>query len=125
LEVTYINHIVQGEGWNGLETIGEMFPDVAWRQQRSFLPPPESILWKASFPLPDQLGRLHVAVRHAIRRHDSKPVLLCELTARGTPSTIEERALREWLLLGREWIVRGFADLTGADVQKNIWRRRA
>jgi len=124
LEMTYINHIVLGEGWDGTGTIGRVFPDLVWRPQRSFLPPPESMAWKSSFTLPDALGRLHVSIRHAVRRTDMKPVLLAELTARGVPSSVDDHALRDWFHLGREWIVRGFADLTDERVQKEIWERK-
>jgi uncharacterized protein (TIGR04255 family) len=124
LEVTYINHILQGEGWDGTATIGGVFPDLSWRGQRSFLPSPESVAWKTSFLLPENLARLHVSVRHALRRSDMKPVLLCELTVRGVPSILDESAIRDWFHLGREWIVRGFADLTGEGVQRDIWRRK-
>jgi len=109
LEVTYINHIVQGEGWDGLETISQVFPDIGWRAQRSFLPSPESVAWKASFAMPDAVGRLHASVRHATRRSDMRPVLLCELTVRGIPNTLDADAIRDWFHLGREWIVLGYA----------------
>jgi uncharacterized protein (TIGR04255 family) len=124
LEVTYINHIVQGESWDGLGSTGRIFPDIGWRTQRSFLPSPESVAWKTSFLLPNQFGRLHVSVRSAIRRSDMRPVLLCELTARGIPNAVDESALREWFQLGREWIVRGFSDLTDEKVQTDIWKRK-
>ena len=124
LELTYINHIVQGEGWDGPATIGQVFPDLAWRTQRSFLPPPESVGWKIRFALPIASSRLHASVRHAVRRRDMKPVLLCELTARGLPGSLDADAIREWFHLGREWIVRGFADLTHERVQKEIWKRK-
>ncbi len=124
LEVTYINHIVQGEGWDGVATIGHVFPDVEWRTQRSFLPTPESATWKLSFLMPGLSGRLHVSVRHALRRRDMKPVLLCELTARGVPRSLDDDAIREWFQQGREWIVRGFADLTHERIQKEFWKRK-
>lgn len=124
LEITYINHIVQGEGWDGTATIGQVFPDLAWRTQRSFLPPPESAAWKISFALPSGSSRLHASIRHAVRRRDMKPVLLCELTARGLPGSLDADAIREWFHLGREWIVRGFADLTHERVQREIWKRK-
>ena len=124
LEVTYINHIVQGEGWERLEAIGQVFPDIAWRTKRSFLPAPESAVWKTSFIMPEEIGRFHVSVRHAIRRADMKPVLLCELTARGVPNSLDDDAIRNWFQLGREWIVRGFADLTHERIQKETWRRK-
>ena len=125
LEVTYINHIVQGNGWSGLGAIGEVFPDFHWRDERSFLHSPESLAWKATFALPKECGRLHVSLRHALRRDDGKPVLLCDLTARGIPKARDSDAIRAWFHLGREWIVRGFADLTSEHVQKEIWRRIA
>lgn len=124
LEITYINHIVQGKGWGGIETIGQVFPDIGWRVQRSFLPPPESVAWKASFAMPGNVGRLHASVRPAIRRRDDIAVLLCELTVRGVPSSTGNSAIREWFSLSREWIVRGFADLTHEQVQEKIWKRK-
>ena len=125
LEVTYINHIVLDEGWSGLGATGEVFPDLSWRKKRSFLGIPESIAWKANFAMPDESGRLHVSLRHALRREDRKPVLLCELTARGMPKTSDSDAIRDWFHLGREWIVRGFADLTSEHVQEEIWQKKS
>ncbi|MCG3125777.1 MAG: hypothetical protein CHACPFDD_00604 [Phycisphaerae bacterium] len=125
LEVTYINHVVQGEGWDGMDTIGGVFPDIGWRTPRSFLPTLESVNWTASFALPETTGRLHASVRHAVRRRDSRAVLLCELTARGLPRRLDHDSVRNWFQLGREWIVRGFADLTGERIQTEIWKRRS
>lgn len=124
LEITYINHIVQDGGSEGLGAIGQVFPDIAWRALRSFLPTPESVAWKASFAMPDAAGRLHASVRHAVRRHDMQHVLLCDLTARGVPSSLDDDAIRDWFHLGREWVVRGFADLADETVQKEIWKRK-
>ena len=100
-----------------------MCSDLAWRTKRSFLESPESVAWKASFLLPEKVGRLHVSVRHAIRKSDKTPVLLCDLTARGIPKAVDEESIRKWFLLGREWIVRGFADLASDDIQENLWEQ--
>jgi len=124
-EITYINHIPAGEGWETIGDLGEVFPDLKWRADRAFLPCPDSAAWRVAFTLPESKGRLHVSLKHAIRREDSQPVLLCELTARGLPSSGEDNAVQEWFELGREWIVRGFADLTGEQIQENVWIRRA
>ena len=80
--------------------------------------------WALTFLLPNQQGRLRVSLRHAFHQVDMRPVLLCELTARGMSPTSELSSIKEWFALSREWIVRGFADLTGDRVQKEIWGRK-
>jgi len=125
LELTYINHIPAGDGWDSLEQISKVFPDLCWRRERAFLPEsPESLSWKLAFPLPNEQGRLHVSVRHAVRLTDERQVLLCDMTARGMPTADDEQAITNWFLMAREWIVRGFADLTSKEVQSEIWGRK-
>lgn len=122
LELTYINHIPLGEGWEKPSQIGNVLTEVSWRPDHSFLPEPESMGWNASFLLPDRQGRLHVQLRLGIRQKDKQTVLLCELTARGIQ---KGEALEPWFQMAREWIVRGFADLTSEHVQQAYWRRNA
>jgi uncharacterized protein (TIGR04255 family) len=79
-EMTYINHIPQGEGWKRLTEIGNIFPDFSLRATKSrFLPEPEGINWRTSFVLPDGAGRLHVTIRHAKLLHPNRPLLLLDL----------------------------------------------
>lgn len=124
LELTYINHIPVREGKSVLEEIESVFPDMRWHREHEFLPDPESLSWKTSFLLPNGQGRLHVSLRHALRRKEKTPVLLLELTARGMPSTTDLSKVKDWFSLGREWIVRGFSDLTDAHVQRELWGRK-
>ena len=124
LEITYINHIPAGAVWKTIGQLGKVFPDIRWRADRGFLPEPESLAWRSSFVLPERQGRLHVSVKHAIRRDDNQHVLLCDLTARGMPKGKDNPAIEKWFALGREWIVRGFADLTDEEVQEHVWRRK-
>ena len=123
LELTYINHVPAGQAWKSLDDIGHVFPDICWRTGERFLPTPESAQWLASYRLPDRKGRLNLALRHAMRQSDKKPVLLCELTARGLPSD-HATPMADWFDLAREAIVRGFADLTDERVQYDIWGRK-
>ena len=123
LEVTYINHIPTGEIWKSSAEIGRVFPEFQWRPGPRFLPAPEATAWRMAFVLPNNQGRLHVAVRQAIRREDEIGVLLCELTVRGKPATEGPQPLRDWIHLAREWIVRGFADLVSEQIQVEHWGR--
>jgi len=120
-EMTYVNHICEGEGWNDLSDIGNILKDFVFlKNHNRFLPEPEKIHWRTSFLMPDRSGRMHVTVRNALRKDDGKPVVLLDLTVRG----IGGKGMDAWFDLAREWIVCGFTDLTSNDIQIKNWRRR-
>lgn len=119
-EMTYINHIWEGEGWTNLSEIGRVLPDYSFRSgTERFLPEPERINLRTSFLLPNKAGRMHVTVRNGRRREGGKPMILMDLTVRG----ISDKGMEHWFDTAREWIVCGFADLTGEKIQKKVWRR--
>ncbi|MGA2228893.1 MAG: TIGR04255 family protein [Syntrophobacteraceae bacterium] len=124
-EMTYLNHVEQGEGWSDLGEIGNIFPDFSFRKTDDrFLPAPNGLNWHTSFLLPQTTSRLHVRIRYAKLRDTGKPLLILELTVRGIGEDRSPEAMDSWFDVAREWIVRGFADLTGNEVQKEIWKRR-
>ena len=125
-ELTYVNYIPSGEGWTTLADIGEVLPDFAWRdKQDRFLPTPESNNWNTAFLLPNDLGRLRATVQKAIRHtaDQKQDVIRFDLTARGIGADKSRDAMDAWFELAHEWIVRGFADLTGDKVQHKYWGR--
>lgn len=123
-EITYVNHIPVGQGWKGLEDVGDIFPDVRWKTgHERFLPPPSGANLRLSFDLPDRASRLHVAIRNGIRVDDRTQIVICELLVRGTPRGDSQEAMWSWFDVAREWIVRGFVDLTGPRIQHEIWGR--
>lgn len=124
-ELTYVNHILDGEGWNSFRELGKVLPDFDWRNDaKRFLPQSQDLNWRTSFDLPEREGRLHVAARSAKRREDNLPILLFELTVRGMPRDSSRDAMWKWFDLAHEWIVCGFADLTSDYMHTNIWRRK-
>lgn len=123
-EMTYINHICQGEGWMTLNEIGKIFPDFNLRDEgQRFLPAPEGINWRTTYVLPEGCGRLHVTIRNAKHRETGLPMLYLDLTVRGIGSDKTLQGMESWFDLARKWIVLGFADLTGNDVQEKVWGR--
>lgn len=121
-EVTYINHIVAGAGWETHADIEKVFR--VWRQPVSTFPgQAQDLTFRARFPILDQMGgfvgRLHVTLQPVRRLSDGVPMFLFELTARGQ---IGEGT--DFFNFGREWIVRSFAELTTPAMHK-IWGRRS
>jgi uncharacterized protein (TIGR04255 family) len=123
-EITYVNHIPEGEGWNGLEDVGKVFPDFRWKIDRKrFLPSPSGTNLRLTFDLPDRTARMHFIVRNGVRAHDQTHLIVCEIAARGIPVSDSQEAMWTWFDTAREWIVKGFVDLTDEKVQHDIWGR--
>ena len=123
-EMTYVNIIPQGEGWVTEEDMLKVFPDFVWRSVKDrFLPHPTVINWQTNVNLPNEAGRLHMNIQNAIRTADKHGVLRLELTARGIGTDQSLDGMQDWFDLAHEWIVRGFADITDIQIQKNVWGR--
>jgi uncharacterized protein (TIGR04255 family) len=121
-EVSYINHIVAGLGWETHADVAEVF--TVWLQPRSVFPgQAQDLTFRARFPIVDHTGefagRLHVTLQSARRLSDGVPMFILELTARGQMSENSD-----FFDLGREWIVRSFTELTTPKMHE-IWGRRS
>lgn len=113
-EMTYINHMYQGYGWNSTKDVGALLPDFSFRNDpKRFLPAPESINWRTGFALPNREGRLHATVRHGKLKETAQSLIILDLTVRGIGTDRSLEGMAAWFDLAREWIVRGFVDLTG------------
>ena len=129
-EMTYINHVLQSEGWETLKEFSKVFPDFPWPVddpwkpgRNRFLPNPDGRNFRLNFTFPDESGRLHVTLRNGVRLEDDRPVLLLDLTVRGIGADKSVETMEGWFDVAHDWIVRGFADLCGKEMQDNVWRR--
>ncbi len=125
-EVTYVNHILGGEIWDGHSELHKVFPSVAPRLSDDFLPLPEEMRFALRYVIADAgsnpLGRLYVNVEPRFLPVDMTPILLMRLTVRGAPQGSDQAGILKMLDLGHEWIVRGFTTLTSPEMHK-VWRR--
>jgi uncharacterized protein (TIGR04255 family) len=115
-EITYVNHIPKGTVWDSPSDWGNVFPSLSSNNIRSTVGSLESFECKLHYELEDRHGRLHVEIRHG-KRDNTHEILIMNLTARG-PIRSDGIELDEGLNLGREAIVRAFAELTGPDAHK-------
>ena len=117
-ELTYVNHIpISGEDFaSSLEEYVKMFN---WGSVNAeFLPKPKSLSWKCGFETSPK-GSLVANLAHG-KLAAGKDVLVLNLTASGPPDS----PLNAWFQTAREWIVRGFTDLTTEDAHKKWGRER-
>lgn len=128
--LTYVNHIPQGDGWDSLEDVHKVLPDISWRKtrKRKYVSEPSDLHFRYVFPIHDQPGHLTATIQRGTRKSDQIPVLRLELAAQATatdglPKHCAE-SMSEWFNAAREAIVLGFLDLTDESVQVQVWGRR-
>lgn len=123
-ELTYINRIVQGEGWESLTDLPKVISSFRFdKSDLKFLPPPARMAWNLRFEFPDGKGFLDVKVSQGSRRKDNRPTLVLQLSAKARSTSNEWKEQKEWFDLAHKWIVNGFADMTAAGIQKDVWGR--
>ncbi len=120
-EVTYINHIISGEGWHTYQEVDKIFN--VWRQLEGRYPgPAQTLMFHARFVIAQgdgkPIGRLHADLKSAVRTQDRRPMFVLDLTARGLLG-----GDLDFLDTGREWVVRSFTAITTSEMH-TIWKRR-
>ena len=119
-ELTYVNHIKQGSGWENEQDIEEVFPWFKCKIENNSSDKLENVSWGRIYKFPDNAGRLHVSMKQAFIIDKKTPVLVLNLTARG----FAESGLKDWFNMAHDRIVRVFTDLTGPSIQEAIWKRK-
>lgn len=126
-EVTYVNHIVGGKGWQAHGDLGNVITVFQRSFSDEFLEVPEDTGLRMRFLIPDEkgqpIGRLHAVLDSGYRNSDNQPIFNLNLTARGAPLGGGINGVLGFLDLGREWVVRGFASMTTPTMHKK-WGRR-
>ena len=120
-EITYVNHVAFEGDEVGFGNVENLIAN--WRPLRdsAFLPTPEELLLSWRYRMSEDTGRLHVMVRPAWDANKRRFWTL-NLMARGGPKRDGIEGAFAFFDMGREWIVRGFADLTTESMHRN-WER--
>ncbi|MCC6466433.1 MAG: TIGR04255 family protein [Planctomycetes bacterium] len=123
-ELTYLNQILEGEGWTDWGQIGRMFVDApSVKDGAKLLYSTHGINWLSTYDLPEKSGRLYAHLRSATRTLDKKPLLSLEMTVRGMPKDTSDATVKEWFDIAHKWIVQGFYELTSDKMQTGVWKR--
>jgi len=120
-ELSYINTIKPGQGWQDLSQLGDIFPDFSWRRDNRFLRTAEAINFRSNHPMPN--GHLHVVIQTARSKEPSEQHIRFDLTARGNASEIGSDGLWNWYDIANTFIVGAFVDLTSESMQRNVWEK--
>jgi uncharacterized protein (TIGR04255 family) len=122
-EVTYVNHIDRGSGWETFADLSELFPNWSPKTSEDYLPPPELVAMNASYALGGVEGRLQISVQPAVRQTDAKETIQLTVTARCKPSSSSSEDICRGLDEARKWVVLGFTDFTSPKMH-TLWGRK-
>lgn len=126
-EVTYVNHIAGGKGWQVHGDLDKVITVFQRSFSDEFLEVPEDTGLRLRFLIPDDdgkpIGRLHVRLDSGYRNSDEQPLFILNLTARGAPRGDGIAGVLQFLDLGHEWVVLGFASMTTPTMHKE-WGRK-
>lgn len=129
-EVTYINHIECATEARAHGDPAEVLRVLSRDQTFEALPKPESSQFAAKYLIETDdvvgqktVGRLHVDFMPVFTVKENRPIFVLNLMARGVPLGAGIEGAMRFLDLGRESIVRGFADITTSEMHR-IWGRK-
>jgi uncharacterized protein (TIGR04255 family) len=123
-EVTYVNHIDRGSGWETFAELSDVFPNWSPKTSANVLPSPEHVAINASYLLNNADGRIYISVQPAIRQSDAKETIQLTVTVRCKPSSSSDKDIYRGLDEARSWVVLGFTDFTGPKMHE-IWGRKS
>lgn len=125
-EITYVNHMIAGSGWEQLGELERVFAPWSGNYSDTFLKRPEQARIAVRHLIPgangDPIGRLYIDVAPAMNLKTQSPMFVLTLTARGRPQGDGVEGALAALDIGRDWIVRGFASVTTPTMHR-IWGR--
>lgn len=127
VEISYINHIARAGVWDTHADVDKVLRVFSTYRVDGGNMRTEDVQLHTRSVLRDAngrfLGRLHVNFQPAFKLPAMEPIFVLTLTARGAPLGDRSQGITDFLDLGREAIVRGFADLT-TEAMHTVWQRR-
>lgn len=121
-ELTYTNFIPKGQGWEDLNDLEKVFPNLLSLTKQNILSTGvRGINWQTFLDLPNNSGQLRMLIRNAWQVSDNHPVLYIEFKAF---SNQPYKPMREWFDTAHDAIIILFSNLVSNEIQKKFWGRK-
>ena len=122
-ELTYIDLIPRGQGWENPNDLAKVFPNLlSLTRQSVLLNGVQGINWQTIFGLPKGLGQLIVSIRNAQRVPDNQQIIYIESKALSSGSY---KPIRGWFNTAHNTIAQFFSNLVSNEIQETFWRRKS
>ena len=121
-ELTYIDLIPKGQGWENPSDLAKVFPNLLSLRQSVLLNGVRGINWQTIFALPNGLGQLIVSIRNAQRVPDNQQIIYIESNALSSGSY---KPIRGWFNTAHSAITQLFSNLVSDEIQEKFWGRKS
>lgn len=124
-ELSYINNIAKGAGWDEFADLGEIFTnfDIDF-SKRDYLKNLSGFGSTFGFTLPEDKGSLTVSFASAQKKEDKTKIIQLQLSAKGLGADKSRDAVMDWFQMAHDHIVWGFCELTVDEAQRKHWGRK-
>lgn len=120
-ELTYIDLIPQGQGWENLGDLGKVFPNLLSLTGQGILSANVRVInWQTVLGLQNGLGQLSLAIRSGQRRTNNQQLLHIETKALGKE---QSASIDVWFDVAHTSITELFSNLVSNEIQKDFWGR--
>lgn len=122
-ELTYIDLVPKGQGWENPKDLVKVFPNLLSGTRQSILL--ENVIginWQTIFGLPNNLGQLMVAIRTAQRSPGNQQIIYIEFKVLSSGSY---RPIRGWFNTAHNTITEFFSNLVSNEIQEKFWGRKS
>ena len=120
-ELTYIDLIPKGQGWENPGDLEKLFPNLlSLTRQGSLLNDVQGINWQILLDLPDDLGQLGVSIRNAQRVSNEQEFIHMEFKAM---SNRAYQPMLAWFENAHNTINNFFSNLVSDEIQEKFWGR--
>ena len=125
-ELTYVNHVDLGQLGLGPGDVASVLGAASIPTNDPFLPGPELVQSTWQYLIgregEEPKGRLYVTTNPAFRRKGDEPILVLTMSAKGPPGAPTLEGVLAFMDLAREWIVKGFVNITRPEMHQ-AWGR--
>jgi uncharacterized protein (TIGR04255 family) len=123
-ELTYINSIPKGKLWETPSDWSKVLPGLFGSPPSGGNAKLESFGGEWHFEIPPKRGRLHISVQLSRLKDELEPVLLLQMTARGSVGKGAAQTFDEGLEIGHQATLDAFLEITSDDAQK-AWEKES
>ena len=122
-ELTYIDIIPQGQGWENLGDLEKVFPNLLTLTRQGILSANVRVInWQTILELPNGLGQLSIAIRSGQRKTNNQQLLHIETKALGKG---QSESIHAWFDVAHTSITELFSNLVSFEIQKKFWGKES